>query len=162
MVGQWLGARAPERIGRLVLANTSAFMGPPAGWQQRIDTVLREGMGAVAEAVLERWFTPEFRASSHETVAAVRDMLLTTSPRGYAGCCAAIRDMDLRVTAPRIEAATLIIAGARDLSTPPGEAEALARAMGSRPRVATLDAAHLSNVERAGAFNRAVLDFLAA
>ena len=160
MVGQWLGMRAPERIGRLVLANTAAYMGPPSGWQQRIETVLRDGMHAITEAVLERWFTPQFRASAPGRVAAVRDMLLTTAPAGYAGCCAAIRDMDLRVTAPLVAVPTLLIAGARDPSTPPATAQELARLLPERPRVVTLDAAHLSNVEQPDAFNRAVLDFL--
>jgi 3-oxoadipate enol-lactonase len=161
MVGQWLGVRAPERVHRLVLANTSAYMGPPAGWQQRIDTVLRDGMGAVTDDVLEKWFTPEFRSLAPDAVAAVRDMLLATDPGGYAGCCAALRDMDLRPTAPLIAAPTLLVAGARDPSTPPACAHELARAMRHAPRVATLDAAHLSNIEQAGEFTAIVLDFLA-
>src|SRR5690606_4746144 len=60
MIGQWLGVRAPERIRKLILANTSAYMGPPSGWQSRIEGVLANGMAPLAEASIARWFTPDF------------------------------------------------------------------------------------------------------
>ena len=161
MVGQWLGARAPDRVDRLVLACTSPYMGPPSGWQQRIDSVLRDGMEAIAEATVARWFTPRFRERAPRAVAAVRETLLATAPAGYAGCCAAIRDMDLRPTAPLVTRPVLLVAGAQDPATPPARAEELARSMPGSPRVVTLDASHLANVEQADAFTGAVLDFLA-
>lgn len=160
-VGQWLGVRAPERIDRLVLANTAAYMGPPSGWQQRIDRVLHDGMGAIAETVLERWFTPAFCARAPEAVEPIRRMLLATPPAGYAGCCAAIRDMDLRPTAPLIARPALVVAGAADPATPPERADELAGLMRAEARVVRLDAAHLANVEQPDAFAAAVLDFLA-
>lgn len=162
MVGQWLAVRAPERVDRLVLANTAAYMGPPEGWQQRIDGVLAAGMGTVAQSLAERWFTPGFRERAPETVAAVQAMLLATSPVGYAGCCAAIRDMDLRPTAPLIAHSPLIIAGAADPATPPERSDELAAAIAGRARVVRLDAAHLASVEQAEAFTAALLDFLGA
>ncbi|MFS8037819.1 3-oxoadipate enol-lactonase [Xanthobacter sp. AM11] len=159
MVGQWLGARAPERLGRLVLANTSAFMGPPAGWDARIAAVAAGGMAALVDAVIARWFTPGFVAQAPQAVAPVRDMLLATSPAGYAGCCAAIRDMDLRLTAPLVRAPTLVITGDADPATPPQEGAFIAAAVPGA-RHATLPAAHLSNVEQAEGFSSAVLGFL--
>jgi 3-oxoadipate enol-lactonase len=161
MVGQWLGVRAPARIDRLVLANTAAYMGPPSGWQERIDTVLRDGMAAIAGALLMRWFTPEFLRRATDEVAGARTMLLATPPAGYAGCCAAIRDMDLRPTAPLIARPTLIGAGSADPATPPERSDELAGAMRVETRVVRLDAAHLANVEQPDAFSRAVTDFLA-
>lgn len=158
MVGQWLGWRAPERLDRLVLANTSACMGPPEGWDARIRTVLAEGMGAMAEPVLQRWFRPAFLEAAPHAVAPVRAMLLATSPAGYAGCCAAIRDMDQRPLLPLIQAPTLVIAGTHDPATPIDHAEQLAREIPDA-RLVALDAAHLSNVEQPGAFASAVLDF---
>lgn len=160
MLGQWLAVRAPERIDRLVLANTAAYMGPPAGWQERIDTVLRDGMGAVAEATLGRWFTAAFRERAPEVVAGVRGRFLATSVTGYAGCCAAIRDMDLRPTAPLIARPSLLVAGTADPSTPPERSDEIARAMRADARVVLLEAAHLSNVEQPREFSRAVLHFL--
>lgn len=159
MVGQWLGVRAPERIGKLALCNTAAYMGPPAGWDQRIAAVKAGGMTPMTEPVLERWFTPEFRAGSPDAVAPVRAMLLATDPAGYAGCCAAIRDMDLRPTDPLIRRPVLVIAGSRDPSTPPDVTGAIA-AMVPGARLEILEAAHLSNIEQPEDFTRTVLDFL--
>lgn len=160
MIGQWLGVRAPERIERLVLANTAASMGPREDWQQRIDLVLRDGLHAIADASLARWFTPAFRARAPAVVDALRETLLATSPVGYAGCCAAIRDLDLRKTAHLIAPETLIVAGASDTSTPPERADELARSMQNAPSIVMLDAAHLSSAEQPERFSRAVIEFL--
>jgi 3-oxoadipate enol-lactonase len=159
MVGQWLGAHAPERLTRLVLANTAAWLGPAQAWQSRIETVMRDGMGAITEAVLERWFTPGFRDQAPEAVAPVRDMLLATAPQGYAGCCAAIRDMDQRESLQAIRVPTLVIGGLQDPATLPAKAEEIAAGVADS-RLVMLDAAHLSNIEQPRAFTAALLDFL--
>ena len=161
MVGQWLGWRAPDRLDRLVLANTSPFMGPPSGWDDRIRTVRTAGMSMMTEAVLERWFTPGFRAETSAELDAVRMMLLATDPQGYAGCCAAIRDMDQRAVLALIDTATLVIAGDADPATPIEHSQLLADGIrGATLRV--LPAAHLSNIEQPDAFAQAVLDFCGA
>jgi len=157
MVGQWLGAYARERIAHLVLANTAACMGPAASWNQRIACVRREGMGAIADAVVERWFTSGF---DDDVVRRTRVQLLATSAVGYVGCCAAIRDLDLRASAAAIAARTLIIAGSRDPATPLQRSLELAEAMARRPAMLVLEAAHLSNLEQPAAFNRALHEFL--
>lgn len=159
MVGQWLGVRAPERIGKLVLANTSAYMGPPSGWQSRIEGVVTKGMAPLTEASIARWFTPDFPAQAPEAIAPIRKMLLACDPQGYAGCCAAIRDMDLRPTAPLIMPPVLVIAGKQDPSTSVEDGQWLADTV-RQGRLAVLDAAHLSNVEAPLDFNRVVLSFL--
>ena len=161
MIGQWLGWRAPERLERLVLANTSPFMGPPSAWDDRIRTVLAAGMGVMTEAVLERWFTAGFRAEAKAELETVRSQLLATEWRGYAGCCAAIRDMDQRRLLALIDVPTLVIAGASDPATPIEHSHLLANGIrGATLRV--LPAAHLSNVEQPKAFAEAVLDFCGA
>lgn len=157
MVGQWLGYRAPERISRLVLCNTSAYMGPPSGWDDRVRTVSDGGMAAVAETVLARWFTPEFLASAPSTVATIREMLQTTDSAGYAGCCAAIRDMDLRPTAPLVKVPTTVIAGLRDPATPPDHGQLIAQSI-PRAALATIDTAHLSNIEQPARISELVLE----
>jgi 3-oxoadipate enol-lactonase len=159
MTGQWLGIHASERLDRLILANTSAYMGPPAGWQARMETVIAHGMATIADAVLERWFTPEFRAGMPEAIATLRQDLLACSPTGYAGCCAAIRDMDLRPTIGLISRPVLVINGLRDPATPPAQGDFIAR-HARNARSISLDAAHLSNIERPGEFNKAVLEFI--
>ncbi len=159
MSGMWLGAQAASRIDRLVLCNTSSYMPTAEMWNARIAAVERDGMGAVAEPVIGRWFTDEFRASHPDAVERVRRVLLQTSPAGYAACSAAIRDMDQRKSIEGIRAPTLVIAGSRDPSTPPEMGRSLAAAIpGATYR--ELDAAHLSNIQQAAAFNDAVLQFL--
>jgi 3-oxoadipate enol-lactonase len=160
MVGLWLAAHAPTRVGRLVAANTAAHFPPPELWDGRIATVAENGMAALADGVIERWFTPGFRTSHAGMVAAVREMILGTPPQGYAGCCAAIRDMDLRPALPRIAAPTLVIGGEHDPATPPSATGAIAAEIRSAAHV-VLPAAHLSNIEAATAFTYQVGRFLA-
>jgi 3-oxoadipate enol-lactonase / 4-carboxymuconolactone decarboxylase len=159
MIGQWLGASVPGRLTHLVLANTSPRM-DSAAMETRRRTVLEGGMAAVADAVMGRFFTKETLARQDPDAASVRRTLLNTDPRGYAGCCAAIRDMDQTGLLPQIRIPTLIIAGDHDVSTPwTGHGEVLARDIPSA-RVVHLPTAHLSNLERPRSFTSALSDFL--
>lgn len=159
MVGQWLGANAPGRVGRLVLANTSAHIGQPEVWDQRIAAVREKGMEAVVPGVIDRWFTKPFQEGHPDAVARIRDMLLATTREGYTACAAAVRDMDQREDLRRIAAPVLAIAGRHDLATPPDHARLIADTV-QDGRLLELDAAHLSNIEADAAFTAAVLDFL--
>ncbi len=161
MVGQWLATHARKRLNRVVLANTAAFMGPPELWNGRIRNVRANGMGGLVQPTLERWFSPGFRERDAATVATVSEMLSTTPPLGYAGCCAAIRDMDQREAIRSITSPVLVIIGAVDPATPPAAGRLIAEAIHGAQIVA-LDAAHLSNLEQPAAFTTAVLDFLKA
>jgi 3-oxoadipate enol-lactonase len=161
MIGQWLGVRAPHRLAKLVLCNTAARIGPPEAWNTRIENVRKGGMAAIAEAVLARWFTPAFHASSPETVDRTRASLLHVPPYGYIACCEAVRDMDHRDAIARIAATTLVIAGSHDVATPPADGRFLAERIRNAQYV-ELPAAHLSNIEAAPQFNAAVTDFLSA
>lgn len=160
MIGQWLAAHAGERVTGLVLANTSAHLPDAAPMESRRRAVLEKGMPAVAEAVMGRFFTPERLAANPPEVASIRRILLATNATGYAGCCAAVRDMDQRPLLGRIGTPTLIIAGDRDISTPwNGHGDILAEAM-AHASIVWLPTAHLSNVERPCSFNAALLRFL--
>ena len=158
MVGQYLGVHAPRRLGRMILANTSAYMGPPESWDARIAAVRDNGMAAIADAVVERWFTPEFRAAS-DAPARILAMLLATDPEGYAAACTAIRNMDQRGAVSGIEVMTLVIGGTNDPATPPEHAEFLVSSI-SNATLEMLPAAHLSNIECPEQFSQLVLDFL--
>ena len=158
MVGQWVGAHAPARISRLVLCNTSAHMAA-AGWQTRIDQVRASGIAAIADLVIERWFTPDFIIEHATEVAPLRAALLATDPVGYAGCCAAIRDMDQRPILQKITSPCLVIAGSLDAATPPEQSEEIAAAVPGA-RLETLSAAHLSNTEQAASFTALLGVFL--
>lgn len=157
--GMWLAVNAPHRIERLVLCNTTPWLGPPATMNARIETLLRDGMPAMVEAILERWFTPEFRAREPLAVDRIRQVLLTAPVDGYVGCCEAIRDMDQRATLARIAAPTLVIAGTYDPAPTPAAARAWASTI-PNARLVELPAAHLSNIGAAEQFTRQVLDFL--
>jgi 3-oxoadipate enol-lactonase len=161
MIGQWLLTHAPERIGRAVLANTGSHMPPPDLWNQRIRTALDKGMEELTPGVIERWFTPEFRAREPETVQKIVRMLHTTPAHGYAGSCSAIRDMDQRESIRSVTNPVLVVVGSRDPATPPEMGKRIADTIRGA-RIVTLDAAHLSNIEQADAFNQAVVDFLTA
>ena len=161
MIGQWLGAHAGARLTRLVLANTLPKLAEPARMEERRLAVLSGGMTPVADAVMGRFFTPETLAAGDPAAATVRRTLLATDPVGYAGCCAAVRDMDLTGLSASIHTPTLVIGGDRDASTPwAGPGEALARAIpGARTLV--LPTAHLSNLEQPRVFSAALEEFFA-
>jgi len=162
MIGIWLAAEAPERIDRLALLCTSAWLGAPEAWDERIATIRRDGVESVADAVVARWFTAEFAAREPQTVARRRRALTETSPEGYAGCCAAIRDLDLRERLATIAAPTLIVGALQDTATPIEHQAALAAAI-PEARLTVLDgAAHLAAVERGPAVAAALLDHLGA
>jgi 3-oxoadipate enol-lactonase len=161
MTGMWLGCHAPERLEKLVLCNTSAQLGTKEQWNIRISLVQDEGMKGVAEGVIERWFTPEFRRQEPQAVERVRRMLLETPPAGYAACCAAIRDQDQREAICAVPVPTLVVAGARDPATPPEHSRIIASKIPGA-RVVELEAAHLSNIEARDRFTASVLEFLAA
>ena len=158
MIGQWLAARHPARIERLVLANTSARVADPSLFEARRNAVLKEGMAAIEPAVMQRFFT----SPSGPAAESIRTTLRYTDPAGYAGCCAAIRDMDHRPLLPSIAVPTLVIAGDRDVSTPwTGHGDLLASQIPGA-RAIRLAAAHLSNLERPSGFTSVLLHFLMA
>ena len=160
MVGMWLGVNAPQMVGRLVLANTSANLGPPSFWDERIRVVEAEGMSVLADVIIDRWFTPEFIQRAPPEIERCRRMLLATPVDGYAACCAAIRDMDLTAAIQGIRTPTMVIVGDRDPATPPAHGEEIAAAIDGAT-LTRLPAAHLSNIEAANAFNTAVISHLA-
>ena len=159
MVGQWLGANAPERIEKLVISNTHNYYPDKALWNDRIKVVDTGGIAATADATMERWFSKEFRDRSPDKVARMRAMLMETQAEGFIGCCCAIRDMDLRGTNPNIKAPTLVIVGAKDPATPPAAGEEIARQI-KGARLVSLEAAHISNVEQPAKYAETVLGFL--
>ena len=158
-IGQWLGINAPERLQRLVLANTAAKIGSAETWNPRIALVEREGLTPVIPGTLERWFTPAFHAAHPEVIASTRSQLEATAVPGYTACCAAVRDADFRSTAASISIPTLVLTGTHDPVTPPADARWLADQI-PHARYLELPAAHLSSVEAAETFNHALLNFL--
>lgn len=160
-VAQWLAVHEPGRIDRLVLANTAAWLGPPAQWDRAIAELLQApDMQETAAMFLRNWFPAPMLDNEGDTVAPFRRTLLATPRAGIAGSWAAIRDADLRRLLPLVDRPTLVIAGAHDTVTTARHGEEIAAAIpGARLRV--LPAVHLSNVERPREFVEAVVGFLA-
>ena len=159
VVGMWLAREAPERVERLVLCCTSARFAPDT-FDSRARTVRANGVGAIADAVVERWFTPAFREGRPEVAEWARRMLLETPAEGYAGCCEAVRDADLSGRLGQISAPTLVIAGADDPAAPPDQAELIRNSIPDASLEVIPDAAHLANIEQPEAITRAILEHL--
>lgn len=161
MTALWAAVNAPHRVRRVILANTAARIGNDALWAERIRGARTDGMGALADASMVRWLTAGFRERHPDVVARLHKTFAATSVDGYVGCCAALRDADLRLVAARVACPTLIVIGRHDPSTPPADGRWLGDQIRGA-RVVDLDAAHLSNVEQAGDFTAAVRDFITA
>ena len=160
VLAMWVAVHAPKRVDKLVLANTNARIGTKESWDERIARVRAEGsMQALVASTLERWFTAEFRAREPALMQHMGAVLSRVQLAGYVGCCAALREADLRGEIARIVAPTLVIGSTEDPLTTPSHGQALARAIPGAEYV-ELAAAHLSNVEAAG-FTDQVLSFLA-
>ena len=154
----WVAVHAPDRVRRIVLANTAARIGDAAMWSERIRTVSTAGTASLADATMRRWFTAEFRMARPDVVSGFHSTISRTSAAGYAGCCAALRDADLRAEVSRVACPTLVVTGRHDPATPPALGCWLAEHIPGA-KLLDLDAAHLSNVERPDEFNSAVLTF---
>ncbi len=153
MVGMWLAANAPDRIDRLALLCTSPRFPPPEAWAQRAALVREHGTAAVANSIVQRWFTRGFAERTPEVTARMRAMVASTPAEGYAGCCDALEKADMHPELSRITAPTMVVAGADDPASPPEHGERITSDVhGAQLRV--LDsAAHLASWERADIVN---------
>jgi len=161
MIGMWLAAAAPDRIVALGLVCTAAHLPPADGWRARASQVRAAGMASVSPAVIGRWFTPGFAGRASSVVSEFRAELERTDPVGYAGCCEAIAEMDLRESLPGITAPTLVLAGSDDPATPPAHGAAIAGLVRGA-RLDVVPAAHLATVEAPDAVTGALLAHLRA
>jgi 3-oxoadipate enol-lactonase len=162
MIGQHFALAAPQRLNRLVIANSTSRIPPEAGvlWDERIATVRAQGCAGVADSTLARWFTPGFRSARPDATERIGTLIRNSPTAGYIGCAAAIRTLDVSASIAAITAPTLVIAGADDPGTPPAIGETIARAIpGARLEIIPA-ASHLSCIEQPEIFNRLVADFL--
>jgi 3-oxoadipate enol-lactonase len=159
ITAMWLGVHAPDRVRSLTLANTGARIGSVEMWTERIGMVREKGMAPLAEMTMPRWFTEDFRTRQPHIIERFRTIVAACPLEGYLGCCAALRDEDLRDAIASIQRPVRAIAGRADVATPP-EALQLVHERIAGSTMVTLDAAHLSNVERAEEFSEALRDFV--
>ncbi|UOD50752.1 3-oxoadipate enol-lactonase [Orrella daihaiensis] len=158
MQAMWLGIHAPDRVDRLVLSNTSAAI-PREVFAARIEQVRAEGLAAMSDTILGRFFTASFIAEAGPVFHSARENLLQVDPRGYIACCAAIRDMQLMDGLAAIKAPSLVILGEQDQSTPPVMGETIAASIPGAEAV-RLPYAHIPLSEVPQEYARIVTDFL--
>jgi 3-oxoadipate enol-lactonase len=157
MVGMWLASETPERIERLVLCSTAPTLPPREQWLERAATVRADGVSAITDAAIDRWFTPLAPDWLRERF---RTMLVETPAEGYAGCCEALADLDLRDRLGAIEAPTLVVTGAGDPVAPPQTGEQLAASISGARHVTVAGARHIANAEQPATFTQPVLAHL--
>jgi 3-oxoadipate enol-lactonase len=161
MVAQLIAARQPHRVDQLVLLCTAAHYPDPRPWTERAATVRADGTEAIADLVLDRWLTPDYRGDHPAEAARWKKMIAGIDREGYAGCCEAVADLDLRRDLSRIQAPTLVLAGAQDPAAPPEQMRELAAAIpGSQFLV--VPGAHMPTIEHPDTVTRLLLEHLGA
>ncbi|MEZ0538088.1 bifunctional 3-oxoadipate enol-lactonase/4-carboxymuconolactone decarboxylase PcaDC [Fibrella arboris] len=161
LIGQQLALLHPDRVGKLVLSNTGPKIGTADSWNDRIQTVQQQGLSAIAEAVVQRWFSAPFRQANPTLVAACQRMLEQTAPAGYVRACEAIRDADLTNQISSINVPTLCIGGTDDLATPPQLVQAMASAMPNARYELIGGAGHIPCAQMPDMVAKLILDFAA-
>jgi 3-oxoadipate enol-lactonase len=162
MTSMWTAAHAPERVERLVACCTSAYIDPEGTYRERAALVRGSGLEPFADGALGRWFTPEFRRAQPELMERMRAILVASTREGYAGCCEALADMDLRDELPAIGAPTLVISGAEDPSTPPEHGRLIAERVPAARFEVVPHGAHLASIEQSERVTELILSHLHA
>lgn len=162
LVAQGFYARRPGMVSGMVLCDTAHRIGTPESWNARIATVGKDGIGAIADAVMKVWFTPGFHERRASELAGCRNMLSRQSPAGYAATCVALREADYTAAAASIAVPALCVVGDQDGSTPPALVRSLADLIpGSRFEIIE-GAGHIPCVEQPAALVALLRDFLTA
>lgn len=160
MIAQQLGARFPGRVLSLSLCDTASEMPPRSMWEDRLATARSQGVPALAESTIKRWFTEPFIGRAPGDVEKVRRMILGTGAEGYMACACAVRDMAQTTMLLKIAAPTLILTGRQDPACTVDQATVLHRVIRGSELVILEDAAHLANIEQPAAFNAALRRFI--
>lgn len=162
MVAQELALRHPRLVKSLAIANSSSGYDAAGqkAWADRIQLVEAQGLEAVADTTMQRWFTPVFHAHQAATVARWHRRIVTNDVRGYVAGCHAVMNLDTTARLKEIRVPTLVIAAEFDQGTPPSMSEVISREIPGAALVILKDAAHFSVIEQPQAFEAAVLSLL--
>jgi 3-oxoadipate enol-lactonase len=162
MIGQALALNHGDRLESLALCDTSAVMPAEAQpiLQQRIALARQNGMADQVDGTLERWFTPQYLKANPPEVEMIRQQIKATPLAGYIGCSEALRGLNYLERLSEITPPTLIVVGEEDPGTPVAASEAIHERIAGSQLVILPSARHLSNIEQAEAFNRALMEFL--
>lgn len=162
MIAQGLAAERPDLVRAMVLSNTAARIGNAAMWEDRIATIRTGGIEALADPVMERWFSRRFREAHPAEIEGWRTMLVRTPEAGYVGCCAAIAETELHESTAGLRLPTLAIAGGEDGSTPPDLVRETADLIPGARFALIRGAGHLPCVEAPETFAAHLRDFIEA
>ena len=163
MIGETYALKYPGVFQSMVLADTTSRRPPNAAemWGGRIRTAREQGMEALVESTLERWFTAPYRKAHPDVMARIGGDIRNTPVAGFAGCCEAIAKIDVLDRLKEIDCPALVMVGDQDHGTPPEMARQIHANLRGSDLLIIPDAAHLSNVEQSEVFNRALTEFLA-
>lgn len=159
LIGQWLGIHHPKRLLKLILSNTDSKIGTVENWNDRIKTIQNEGMQAIVEGTMERWFTDDFRKNNPNRIAEIKSVFAKNNALGYTNSCAAVRDADFRNDLHKITTETLVITGTEDAVTNVEQAELLVKAI-PNASLKVLPARHLSATELPKTYSQVLIDFI--
>lgn len=160
MIAQQVALARPDLVAGLVLAGCPGAI-PAAGRDamlKRGADAERDGIQAVLDATLERWFTPGFLSTNQAQKVANR--LLSNTPSNWAAAWEAVAEHDALDRLKAIDIPTLVIAGEKDAATPLAAKQALAEAIPGSRLLVLPGAPHIMQVECADAFADAVIGFL--
>ena len=160
MTGQWLGIHEGKRFNKIIVSNTAAKIGNKEGWEARADKVRKEGLDEIAESAPNRWFSEEFIKSNPGSIKMLINQMKAGSAVGYANCCEALADADLRDQVNKIKISTLVVGGELDPITTVEDAKWLAERIGISAKLATISASHIANIEAEKDFTNLICKFL--
>lgn len=158
LIGQYLGINYPNRFKKIVLSNTGAKIGNDERWNGRIETISKNGMQAIVDDTMERWFTEDFRKQNPQRVAETHAMFLRSDVQGYSNCCCAIRDADFRNQLQNLTVETLVITGDEDPVTNVEQAEFLVTNI-PNATLKVLHARHLAATELPKEYAETLIEF---
>jgi 3-oxoadipate enol-lactonase len=148
LIAQGLHAARPDLVKALMLCDTAHKIGTADMWNARIAVIEDKGIESLADAVMERWFTPAFRRPENIAYRGYRNMLVRQPAVGYAATCAALRDADMTEAAKAIAVPTLCVVGDQDGSTPPDLVLSMAKLIPGARYEVVADAGHIPCVEQ--------------
>lgn len=147
LIAQSLCVSRPDLVNAAIFSNTSFVVGSAETWNPRIEAVRDTGIEPMAEAILERWFSKDFKTEKPAEYAGYKAMLVRTPAEGYARVCEAIRDTNFEAQCSKIKQPTLCIAGSEDLATPPQVVEKLANALPNSEFRVISGVGHIPSIE---------------
>lgn len=160
LTGQWLGVNEPSRFNKIIVSNTAARIGSKEAWNTRAEQVRQQGLNDIADSAPNRWFSEAFINSHSVIVNSFIAQMKAGSAEGYARCCEALADADLREEVTKITVPTLVVGGELDPITTVEDANWLRDKIGDSAVIKTISASHIANIEAADEFTGLLKNFL--